>query len=817
MDASGPFCTNEGTFVMLASELRRHPHPNSYYHLNPMHIAKSERLSERLDKESYIPWDNKFRLEAVISQKTWAKRDRDSEGSIEFGNRRSYTHLKFDDYGSSEVHITEGIPFLDFAKSRDVELSWVVVDVLVGNRRYIDMRAKHVEHKEAYRILSKPRRLSKWLVSSPLKEHHHNELINVCQIEALAKAFAPLIQRPLLWPRLKMSMFSDMRKCWCFEVSSSECDHANRLELTQLQEIANYLQHMTHQYDEMTLNGNPYVKPFIDPESLLMLESRAPMLSIRDKAEILELFKERKLFPGLEDGYLRTQVEIAVCKQGPILSCATLAVELHVLVSKIHKPLSKLEGVMGEMQNDVEDTVRLRVMTYFERLIPKPLQTSKFRRGNASSASCYETLFINLLRGNYKRLVEQDLIDIVTGGHSNNRRDMVVPIKSDEINDLSKRHGTQLFKRQTVKSSLHWGEDYRCSSILRASSIARCLTCIFLFGEPTWPKNSKIAGGSGADDVAYLGDLPWPNEEPEVIPNLKEVVKEVVRREGTMVSRVCINSWRAQVEHHPHTSRSSSRVSRKETTTAHNVSPQCTKRPYSATPTSPTKYRRLIPSHPREQYAESTSSASAIPHQERTPNFGGQDLRLTPHSPPDNSSVYSTTSPAQSPRPSTLSGLTVCNEVLRAPSAALDWDGGSTSTAVSRQNRIDGGNVSVDIASSGKFGKERAIESKRKLGPLPFQLYGTKDIYIIDRTKEDVERFLENQPNGTTFSCEIPVRVPDSPIDPDYPPETKTFSNFPSVVDNLLDGEARIGHILLSIGPVAVRTTTETWVPSNSI
>jgi hypothetical protein len=161
---------------------------------------------------------------------------------------------------------------------------------------------------------------------------------------------------------------------------------------------------MIRQFDEMTLNLNPHVLPFIDPGSLMLLESRAPMLSTIDRFEISELFKDRKLFPGLEDSRLRTQVEVAVCRQGPILSFATLAKDLHVLVNKIHTPLSKLENVMGEMHNRVGDTVRRRVMAYFELLEPKPLQTSELQRGNTSPASCYETLFINLLRGMYTQL-----------------------------------------------------------------------------------------------------------------------------------------------------------------------------------------------------------------------------------------------------------------------------------------------------------------------------------------------------------------------------------------------------------------------------
>jgi hypothetical protein len=225
MDTVRPLCRNEGTFVMRAYELRRHPHPNPYYHLDPMHIAKSERLSEHLKEMDYTLRHINYRLEAAISQETWMKRDRDEEISIGFGRELRYTRLKFRDNGSSEVHITEGLAFLDFARSRSGEESWVVVDVFVVDDSYIKMTANHVKHKAACRILDpaaesgNPR--LKQMDSLLLGKQHYKELIHVRNIKALADAFALLtkLEFECLWPRLNMAMFSDIRKCWCFEVS----------------------------------------------------------------------------------------------------------------------------------------------------------------------------------------------------------------------------------------------------------------------------------------------------------------------------------------------------------------------------------------------------------------------------------------------------------------------------------------------------------------------------------------------------------------------------------------------------------------------
>jgi hypothetical protein len=580
---------------------------------------------------------------------------------------------------------------------------------------------------------------------------------------------------------------------------------------------------MIHQFDEMTLNRHPFVLPFFDPESLMLLESRAPKLSTRDKSDISELFKNRKLFPGLDDSCLRTKVEKAVCEQGPILSFATLAKDVHILVSRIHKPLSELEGVMGEMENGANDTVRRRVMTYFERLIPKPLQTLEFRQGNASSASCYETLFINLLRGNYTQLAEQDLNDIVPGGHSNNTRDMVVPIHDDPIDELptqhgtrlSTRHGTRLFNRPSVKRFLHWPEDYECRPNLQAYTIARFLTCIFLFGEPTALTAADRTDSSANYHVAYLGNLCRQHKKDNDISNLQEIA----RGNGTMVSSSrSINSWRAQVYASPYSLESGSiwRATHHEASPTHDAPPQRSRRSYRrskpgsfATPMLLEEYRRLVEPYPYD-YDDEYKSVSS--RQEHATNSSGQERRVVQCSPPGNSSVYSTTSSAPPRRSSTFSGLTFCGESLGSLSGCTNWD---DDTVVSQRSIMDDGHLLENSLPSDELPPQiNSSQPKHASAEIMFQLFNSdpEKFFVANRVSQDIEIFLKNQPCGTTYSYQVPIG--DCSYDTAKTPITKQFDNFPDVEGKSRYFDAQAILICLSVGTVSVRTPTGKWVPS---
>jgi hypothetical protein len=129
MDDGRHFERYKGTFVMLASELSRFPHPDPCYHLDPKYNPKCDSLSTRLKKESYKPWQH--HLSAEVSHCTWQKKVNNcNEELITLENGLQYTHLKFNNVSSSEIHITEGITFFEFARSREQQ-SWVVVDVFL--------------------------------------------------------------------------------------------------------------------------------------------------------------------------------------------------------------------------------------------------------------------------------------------------------------------------------------------------------------------------------------------------------------------------------------------------------------------------------------------------------------------------------------------------------------------------------------------------------------------------------------------------------------------------------------------------------------
>jgi hypothetical protein len=437
---------------------------------------------------------------------------------------------------------------------------------------------------------------------------------------------------------------------------------------------------MVNQFDEITLNRDDDVWPFIDSESLMMLESRAPMLSTADRSEISKVFKDGTLFPNLKDSNLRIKVEAAVCQQGLVLSFATLAKDLHVLSSKIHKPLKEM---IKPMDNYHGDTVRRKVTACIADY-PDPLRPQVnvgVRRDDVSHAVIYETLFVDLLCGMYEQISEADLSTIRARPKDiqNNNQYLVIPINDDAIRErqnikdaLGERHGIELFEKQSVKSSLHWRPDYKCSSVLRASSVARYLTFIFLFGKPE---------DTATSDIVSPRPLYERNQERLLFPTLQKIN----RGEGTLVSReLLVRSWRAQVEStspYSRTSRSSWRTALHKTPPTRNASqPRGTRRTYrwsdpssSAALASPKDrtgataqdYIRIIDPYPYEQHAE----AIRLPPGTST-NVSGQDIQYDlgswhTQSLPDNSSVYSVLSSSLA----SLSGRTACNGSPRSQSS----------------------------------------------------------------------------------------------------------------------------------------------------
>jgi hypothetical protein len=571
---------------------------------------------------------------------------------------------------------------------------------------------------------------------------------------------------------------------------------------------------MVRQFDKMTLDRNDDVWPFIDSESLMMLESRAPMLSISDRTRISELFGDGTLFPNLKDGNLRAKVEAAVCQQGPILSFATLAEDLHVLSSKIHKPLKEM---IKPMDNDHGDTVRRKVIACIADY-PDPLRPQVNvgkRRNNTPHAVIYETLFIDLLCGGYEQVSEADLSTVRARAEKirNNNHYLVIPINDDAVKE---RHGIKLFDKQSVKSSLHWRPDYKCSSVLRASSVARYLTFVFLFGKPE---------DTATSDIVYPRPLYHQNQERPLSPTLQRTN----RGEGTLISRELIRSWRAQVESispYSRTSRSSWRTALQKTPPTRNASQsRGTRRTYRwsdpsysaaiATPKDRTgataqDYIGLIDPHPYGQHAESIHHPSGTPT-----NVSGQDIQydlgsLYTQSLPAISSVYSIASSDPSSSLAPLSERTACDESPRSQSS--DRLSGATvfSQAGSPERIINHSHILVGTKPTTSptqvFQKRDAIahpgasSQAVELGVVVIHLEHPERIYEpgeaeqmwgFPNEKSNIKHFLENQirfdPN-TEFSC---------PLSDGHRTETKT--NVPELY-------ALEGFISMSTGPVIVRS-----------
>jgi hypothetical protein len=50
--------------------------------------------------------------------------------------------------------------------------------------------------------------------------HNFSAVRNICEREIVRDAFRPLLGFVFPWPNMDIRMFENMRKCWCYEVST---------------------------------------------------------------------------------------------------------------------------------------------------------------------------------------------------------------------------------------------------------------------------------------------------------------------------------------------------------------------------------------------------------------------------------------------------------------------------------------------------------------------------------------------------------------------------------------------------------------------
>jgi hypothetical protein len=331
-----------------------------------------------------------------------------------------------------------------------------------------------------------------------------------------------------------------------------------------VQEETNYLRHIISQWREITLQWDPTVVQSFDPESISMLQSRAPLLSVQDHDYIVRKFERGKILTQLTDHRLREAVENKVCRQGPIMTLATFAKDLRVVTTRVHDPLTAVLGTMRRPRNDRplndrprNDTLRKKVSKIFEEEFEALLQLYELNVPLTISKAafveiCYQHFFLDALRARRsKSSINRDELsqlavsefnrlqrDGIVPGWSNvngNDGDIVIATSDGTLQtdsgwqdiEVERRHGNLLFKAATAASLLYSDrihEEHPYGSPISQAFMAKHVARIFLFGTtlspeafPVPPRSPRLSLNP-VDEL--LNRLPFRNRDSASIHTL---------------------------------------------------------------------------------------------------------------------------------------------------------------------------------------------------------------------------------------------------------------------------------------------------------
>jgi hypothetical protein len=355
--------------------------------------------------------------------------------------------------------------------------------------------------------------------------------------------------------------------------------------------VRNYLHHAASQWEDITLHEHPAVVQSLDPDSIAILESRAPLLSRRDRDYIGGAFKRGDMLPQLRDAALRESVMEAVCRQGPILTLATFAKDLRALKSRVHQPLMSVLGVMRVAR---KDTLRKRIHRVFEREFDglsesgERLAASMIRK-EAFVARCYQHVFLHTLRTARprkpihmtqlsrlaRRVFNGPLVDDQNHDPCNLSEDeddiatrtpagMLPSYLDSEDIDASKRHGVPLFNSKAATRCLYGDqvlEGQFPEPPISQSFMAKHIVCIFLFGGTNDFRACSSSSSSSTVSLgpmeAWLASLPFRDRDSASFCTADDHAS-VSEQSSYRISRSGLDRhnvyWRHPhvVEHHPH-------------------------------------------------------------------------------------------------------------------------------------------------------------------------------------------------------------------------------------------------------------------------
>jgi hypothetical protein len=280
-----------------------------------------------------------------------------------------------------------------------------------------------------------------------------------------------------------------------------------------VQEAINYVQQIASQWQDITFNWHPKVLRSFDPESIAMLQSRAPLFSKHDHDYIVHTFNRGQILPLLTDCALREKVKMAVCRQGPILTLTTFAQDVLLLLLRVH---GSLTSVVDKMRRE-HDTLRQRVRRTFEREFDSLFRSYGLTQvPNAqkkrSVERCYQHVFLHAIRAarakgaistrHLTKLAQREFHreygtciiseeeqdeeegDIATGAPAGT----ISSHQSSGDIDVSKRHGSSLFNSMAATSMLYRDQIHKqhlSLSQISSAFMANHIACVFLFGSTT--------------------------------------------------------------------------------------------------------------------------------------------------------------------------------------------------------------------------------------------------------------------------------------------------------------------------------------------
>ncbi|KAH7394744.1 hypothetical protein BKA66DRAFT_599163 [Pyrenochaeta sp. MPI-SDFR-AT-0127] len=312
--------------------------------------------------------------------------------------------------------------------------------------------------------------------------------------KGVPEAFHPLGQLPAIWTTKSFNYLNDIRKSWCTE------------------EAINYIQGIASQWQEISLHWHPTVVRSIDPDSIRMLQSRAPQLSKADHDYIVHTFERGQILPQLTDKTLREAVKTAVCRQGPILTLTTFAEDVRLLLSRVHRALTP---ILGGMRRARHDTLRKRVKRVLEREFDMLSQPGRISIASTLQKEvlidrCYQHVFLHTIRAalpegsvnitQLRNLLKQEIhrfrVDDITPSLCNpdgDENDIAIDTPANtssrypdsEDVDVMRRHGVSLFKSATATSLLYYDQIHTRDPpelLLSQPSMAKHIVRVFLFG-----------------------------------------------------------------------------------------------------------------------------------------------------------------------------------------------------------------------------------------------------------------------------------------------------------------------------------------------